>query len=221
VILLVYLPEDDPVIGSWPLSPSTYGTADVSVNNIRTMAHKLAQSEGPCGIPNTGYGFDPRVKSHIGISKTGVLAVQSFTASVYIYPAENENPIFLYASNSGIYLTYEDKKLYCNLKTRTGASNVVAGLDVTLHTWSFVAVSVDKVSKNIKWMVNDEMISKTLTSIGDLATDGKLLIGAGMTKKGVKYYSGKMARFLMVNRALTTQEMRALKIKCPRGKPVF
>jgi hypothetical protein len=222
-------------IGFWPLNPSTFGTGDVSVNNISTTAHKLAQSEGPCGILDTGYGFDHRSRSHLVISKTGRLAVQNFTAAVYINPATANLPIFEYKIDAnydkyGVYCwiksaettTSEIKsaELFCNLKSKETAVNVIAtNLKILLNTWTFLAVSVDVFWRNIIMMVNNERYFKKLESIGTLNTNGELLLGARILGgDGPVFFSGKMANFLIFDRALSEPEIERLKLKCPIGK---
>jgi hypothetical protein len=197
----------------------------VSANQLTTTGYYLAKSRGPCGIDDTAYGFDARVKSYVKVPKTGLLAVQSFTFAVHIYPGKGGAPIFEYDVDSkygsfGLRCWINgDEILTCNLKSKESSLPVLSGLTVANNAWSFVAVRLDKFTKSIFMKVNDKTFSKTFAAIGaELSTDGDLLFGTGQSAGTSEYFSGLMANLLMFDSALTESEIEGLKLKCPKGK---
>jgi hypothetical protein len=227
VLFIILFPLDlSPPIANWPLNPTTYETRDISDHRFETAPFNLVNSEGPCGIPDTGYSFISTKKSKLTIEDDNALAVQAFTIAMYIKPAARLVPLFEYRHQGGYgpnLWIHKKNELYIFLKARKDGKRHywLSNLVVPLNKWSFVAATSDNHvvggKQTARLFLDDVYQTQHFEPFGALDTYGDIIFGRRDSAYNF-FYSGSMAMVKLFDKALSVEEVWSLRVNCRKSK---
>jgi hypothetical protein len=222
--LFSFFAEIPPPLGFWPLN-SKHGFKD-DKEIFTTTATEVTLTKGPCDAPDAAFQFSKLKKSHLRVAKhTKLNSPGSFSITVMLKPNPGQIPIVRFAlpnNNQGtqMFIVGYRSSLYLGLRTSRSYKSVNSYIAVPHYLWSFIGVSYDASTGKLIFVVNER--NKTITVYKNLIsyTPSDLLFGARITNR--EYFDGAMSSLRFFDVALTAEEMRSFRIKCPpRGRNVL
>lgn len=212
--LLTDIPEP---IGLYPLN-GQYRTRDIGPRQNpagNLVGVKLAT--GYYGQPDGSYQFSGSAESYIEFPNNGGLdAKYSLTVLAWIYPESVEGPVFSYKTNGkGVHLLIQKPyKLFGRFVTRGYQSPYAVESDkIRPRAWNYVGATYDNSTGTGRLWVDGKRVAELNVGIFELATQDAARMGA--QTEGSQFYKGRVACLQIYDKALTSQQIEAVRDRCP------
>ena len=134
----------------------------------------------------------------------------SITILCWLYHRGKDGPIFSYGvSNWGVFFWVSNGQANIGLQSRDGS--LLGSLEHTVQfgSWTFVGASYNGTSGKMKLWVDGIDLTLSVGAMLDLAT--QYIVRMGATNHDVRYFKGKITQMQIYNRALTSEELQAIR----------
>ena len=205
----------------YPLD-ATSGARDISPTKNRPgRLSRVTIVPGPDGKPDTALRFSGSPNSYIEFPNNGRLDTRrSITCLAWVYNEGRGGPVFQYNPRGvgvGLRIIGSDRieALIISRNRRKNIPVVTRKKFFKPRTWAYVGFSYDFLSGIVTLYVNARPVVRRIIGRVQLLTNKPAR--AGSTKRGKRFFRGRLSCIQIYNRALKTREIAAVKTRCFKG----
>ena len=205
----------------YPLD-ATSGARDLSpTKNLPGKLSSVNIAPGPDGKPDTALRFSGSPNSYIEFPNNGRLDTRrSITCIAWVYNEGRGGPVFQYDPRGvgvGLRIIGLDRieALIVSRNRRKKIPVVTRKRFFKPRTWTYVGFSYDFLSGIVTLYVNARPVLRRIIGRVQLLTNKPAR--AGSTRRGKRFFRGRLSCIQVYSRALTRREIIAVRKRCFKG----
>ena len=209
------------LVAVYPLDAS-FGARDRSpTRNLPGKLSNVTIAPGPDRQPDTALRFSGNPNSYIQFPNFGRLDTRrSITCLAWVFNEGRRGPIFQFNPRGvgvGLLVIGKDR-IKALIVSRTGSKIIpIATRKKYLkpRTWTYVGFTYDYTTGIVALYVNSKPVVRRVIGQMELLTNKPARSGA--TKRGRRFFRGRLSCIQVYSRALTVSEIRKVKKRCFKG----
>lgn len=209
------------LVAVYPLD-ATSGARDLSpTKNLPGKLSSVNIAPGPDGKPDTALRFSGSPNSYIEFPNNGRLDTRrSITCIAWVYNEGRGGPVFQYDPRGvgvGLRIIGLDRieALIVSRNRRKKIPVVTRKRFFKPRTWTYVGFSYDFLSGIVTLYVNARPVLRRIIGRVQLLTNKPAR--AGSTRRGKRFFRGRLSCIQVYSRALTRREIIAVRKRCFKG----
>ena len=209
------------LVAVYPLD-ATSGARDLSpTKNLPGKLSRVSIVQGPDGQPDTALRFSGSPVSYIEFPNNGRLDTRrSITCLVWVFNEGRGGTVFQYSrKGQGVGLKIiGSNQIEARIVSRRRTKNIAVRTPKKTfkpRTWTYIGFSYDYTVGIVKIYVNDKPVATRVIGRMELLTNRPAR--AGSTRRGRRFFRGRMSCMQVYSRALSDYEIATVKTRCFKG----
>ena len=204
----------------YPLS-ATYQAKDVIGGNTPGIIHNVIPAVGPFNQSGNSLSFIGAPNSFIEFPNNGRLDTRrSITCLVWVFNEGRGGTVFQYnPKGQGVGLKIIGaNQIEARIVSRRGTKNIPVRTPKKAfkpRTWTYIGFSYDFTLGIVKMYVNGKPVVTKVIGRMELLTNRPAR--AGSTRRGRRFFRGRMSCIQIYSRALSVYEISTVKTRCFKG----